>query len=550
MRNMDVTAQMKMSAPRGNLRDLMAVVALASSTAVATAQTVVPDGSNSAKYDCPISATKFKGWFVSGLVTANGRVNPPDNVNFSGNGDCSFYQSAERMFLWVTSPPLVGYGGGSYVFDSPVFYEVSPPGGGQPPALVAKSFERSKIATVSVPKRGPDGSVVVFDDAGKMYGIVNANSHPFIETVGRKLEIGSIAIGADGMPAFLDKSGKTIRLPPDQSVTLRDTEGKIIVFKTPPVTINAHGQLSFLDQSGKAIAVGSGQAAADRHVLSMQDKKLVYYLVQVNDLYAYFLTGTKHGRIIPSPTMFPTSQLELNAVKTYAKKSFRDEKVLIVELKSSWIELPSGKGYADYVSITAQVPDFDMSSDTRWKQIGLRSATLAMVGMHIAFSVQGHPELIWATFEHVNNAPNVGFIYLDGADFESFGPWLFSSGGGKGANQARMVMDNNDIVAINGETIGPSDVLRVSPWGTYQAEYAPNPNTQVIFTNNNVQGRLKHGDVRKNYMLVGATWGGWDPRIWPTARWRLLCSRPVALIAMILIRICLAVRMGMVVVLA
>ena len=458
----------------------------------------------------------FSGWFVSGSVTANGMVKPPDNVNFSENGECSFYQTAEQMFLWATSPPLPGYGGGPYVFGSQVFYEVPPNRGGRPSGLVANTSERQKIATVSIPQRGPDGSVVVFDDAGKMYGLVDAGSRPFIETPPDRTKkiIGGIEIGTDGMPVFLDEFGKRIELPLGQIPTLRDTEGNIIVFKMPLVTINAHGQRYFLDQSGKAIAVGSGQADRDRHVLMMHDNKLVYYLVQVNDVYAYFLTGTKRGKIMPSPTMFPTSQRELDAVKTYAKKSFPDEKVLVVELKSSWIELPPGSGTADYVSITAQVPDFDMSSDTKWKQVGLRPANLAMVGMHIAFSVKGHPELIWATFEHVNNAPNVRYQYRDRNDFPSFGlgPWLFSSGGGEAANQARMVMNGNDIVVIDGKKIGPIDVLRLSPWGTYQAELRPNPNTRVISTNNNVQGRLERGDVRKNYMLIGATWGGLGSR--------------------------------------
>ena len=189
MRNVVVTIRIAKNTLLGNLRDLIAVAALASSTAVATAQIVVPDASNSTKNGCPISLSKFNGWFVSGSVTVNGMVKPPDNVSFSDQGNCSFYQSAEQMFLWVTSPPLPGYGGGSYVFDSPVFYEVSPSAGAQPPALVAKSVERSKIATVSVPKRGPDGSVVVFDDAGRMYGVVDAGGHPFIESRDRIISL-------------------------------------------------------------------------------------------------------------------------------------------------------------------------------------------------------------------------------------------------------------------------------------------------------------------------------------------------------------------------
>jgi hypothetical protein len=498
MRKMDLCALATMSTPIGNLRDLMAVVALTSSTLVATAQTVVPEASNSPGIGCPISPGEFNGWFVSGSVTPNGMVNPPDNVNFvpdpdPDKRDCSFYQQAAHMFLWVTSPPLFGYRGDSYVFDSSVFYEVSPGRADQPPVLVAKSFERPKIATVSVPKRGPDGGVVVFDDAGKMYGVVQ---------VDRNSDIGSITIGADGMPDFLDKSGKPIKFP-----TLRDSDGKPIVFRMPPATIKVHGQLFFLAQSGKAIAAGVGQADRDKHVLMMQDttqyNKLVYYLTQVNDVYAYFLTGTQNGKIMPTPKTFPSSQPDLKAVKRYAPGiPFPDENALIVELKSSWVELPYARDYADYVSIKAQVPDFAMVDNTHWKHKGtLRPATLAMVGMHIAFSVKDHPELIWATFEHVNNAPNVRYQYWDRGNFPSFAPWSFSSGGERTANQARMVMDGDDIVAINDKTIGPSDVLRVSPWGTYGAQFTPNRNTPVISTNNNVQGRLIHGDVRKTICL-------------------------------------------------
>jgi hypothetical protein len=103
--------EIQMNTPTRKLLQLIVILALISSAPGATAQTVVPDASNSALFGCPISPSEFNGWFVSGAVTANGTVNPPDNVNFSDKGDCSFYQSAEQMFLWATSPPLREYGG-------------------------------------------------------------------------------------------------------------------------------------------------------------------------------------------------------------------------------------------------------------------------------------------------------------------------------------------------------------------------------------------------------------------------------------------------------
>ena len=32
--------------------------------------------------------------------------------------------------------------------------------------------------------------------------------------------------------------------------------------------------------------------------------------------------------------------------------------------------------------------------------------TLGLVGLHLVINTQLHPEFVWATFEHVNNAPN------------------------------------------------------------------------------------------------------------------------------------------------
>jgi hypothetical protein len=72
------------------------------------------------------------------------------------------------------------------------------------------------------------------------------------------------------------------------------------------------------------------------------------------------------------------------------------------------------------------------------------------------------------------------------------------------ANHPRMRMVEGDIKA-DSETIGPSDILRINPWGN--SEYRPTANASMISINNSIRERLAHGDVRKNYFMVGATWG-------------------------------------------
>src|ERR1700680_2361487 len=88
--------------------------------------TPTPPVPTDAQNACPLSATEFASWFQSGSVTANGVVNPADSTQNLAP-DCGFYSWSQRMFLWLTSPAPAAYGGGAHIFDSPTFFDVSPP---------------------------------------------------------------------------------------------------------------------------------------------------------------------------------------------------------------------------------------------------------------------------------------------------------------------------------------------------------------------------------------------------------------------------------------
>jgi hypothetical protein len=541
----------KLALPRITLCYLVAVFALAWSVQAITAQTKVPTDADD--QTCAVTKSDFGSWFASGT---QGFVVPPDSVHFPSPAldECTYYKWSEHMFLWATSPPPPAYGGGSYVFDSPMFYEVSPPSGDQSRTLVAKSRERpdqARAADVSVSQLGPEGEPVLFDDVGGMHKVVYVKGlrNPVIEVEGGvEIEIGGIQIGADGLPIFFNKGGQRINAVKNSNGTskLLDVSGKVIDLALPPGnTIVANGRRYLLDQSGGAIAAGLGQADGDAHVLMTPRNQLVYYKIHVNDVYAWFLTGKRYKKITAAE--FPTGDMDLSAVKRYAGvASFPDEKVLVVELKTAWIELPDASDYANYIWVEADVPDFDISDDKMHgtRKPMTRPARLAMVGMHVAFSVNGHPELIWATFENLHNTPNARYSY-DTRDRQvpsqqrCGGSWLFSSGhaepdgdplhdpphncdnsavwpcnGGINdmtgacveANRRRICLDQKgDIDACGqmGETIGPSDVLRINPWGNHEA---PAFNTPIIAMNHSLESQFDAGDVRKNYILIGTTW--------------------------------------------
>ena len=63
---------------------------------------------------CTVPSTTFATWFQSGTPSLNGVVNPANSVGFFATSNCSFYQWAKQMFLWLTSPAPSIYGGGAF----------------------------------------------------------------------------------------------------------------------------------------------------------------------------------------------------------------------------------------------------------------------------------------------------------------------------------------------------------------------------------------------------------------------------------------------------
>jgi hypothetical protein len=145
------------------------------------------------------------------------------------------------------------------------------------------------------------------------------------------------------------------------------------------------------------------------------------------------------------------------------------------------------------------------------------STQLALVGMHVVGSARRRPEMIWATFEHVDNAPRARYAYrIDTSpnpkwvDPDPAGMWQFSHRNCQPPfNEERIHSRGDpDIHATDPvRGIGESDTCRVNAWGTASdnGDHVDN-NTRIIDLNNNTIGKLINGDMRKNYLLGGATW--------------------------------------------
>jgi hypothetical protein len=256
----------------------------------------------------------------------------------------------------------------------------------------------------------------------------------------------------------------------------------------------------------------------------------------VNDVFAYFLTGTKDGQINTN-NQFPTTQSDLNQVTTFAAahgKTFVDPNALAIEVKSSWVEAGGLPNLSSYITMTATVPTYDQSDQLNWVPNGEKTVEMALVGMHVVGSTAGHPEMIWATFEHFGNTPNATYTFNSTTGQKSVvqntsGTWLFAENNAAAPfNVARQQFKTPNICVTSSTpgvcgttgSIGPSNALRSKAWGA-ASNLSPNPidgsatasNTEIISINNSIMNQMPTGDMRNNYFMMGATWtiGGAAP---------------------------------------
>jgi hypothetical protein len=490
---------------------------------------------------CPVAAATFDGWFQSGK-SVNGVVKPADSLAFTGSSLCAFYEWSEQMFLWLLSPAPAAYGGGAHIFDSPTFYDVSPLNASDQRTLTRHVSGRFPIVGVRVPTPGPHGLPVVVGANHRLFEVepaklARSGKQLILNSAGREVEVETASI-ARGKAVFKDAAGKVITSPKPifrRELLRRVTAAKPgpaqapkpqllqrFIFNDRPILINRFGVVVVPANPEE------GQATGD--VLLSQADSLVYYTIVVNDVYAYFLTGNKTGGITPAASEFPTTSANLAKVTTFASSkgvTFPDPDALTVEAKMSWVDASTLPSTADYITIGATVPNYNTSNPSKWVPSGTKNITLALLGVHFVATVAGHPEMIWATFEHFGNSPGAAYTYTATSGNktnpqDSAGTWLFCVPNCPAAttfNSSHGVLSGSDIVGFpSGAHITPSDTLRSNPWGlpgTAAASVASN--TQLVSINNSVLTQLLTGDMRKNYFMLGATWtlGGLPPTAIP-----------------------------------
>ncbi len=475
---------------------------------------------------CTVSKDTFNTWFKSGNVTENGLVTPANSVTFGHQNNCDFYQWSERMFLWITSPSSAEYAGSS-VMASPIFYNVvSDPAGGLQlqkhiPGIIP-------AASSSLDKNGPNRLPVFRDKKGRLFEVMahKAGERVLIKNkAGKLIELGNVEKPANAPALLKDKAGNKIEQPLI-ATKLINPEKVLHVFPTSTGNV-------ILDVNGNEVDTEVNQATGN--ALIAQNNSLVYYITMVNDMYAYYLTAINDPKFknnCISKQQFPTTAAERTCIVNYAKANGypvpTDSNALTMEMKTSWVIADSLDNPQDYFLMDAMIPTYAASSEVLWKPAGQQKTTLALVGIHIVGSVAGHPEMIWATFEHHSNTPNAEYQYINNKGqvqtvAANTGSWLFNADASTQPYNVAYINYNDTtqyLEASPGNHIAPSNTQRVFPFGTalgtvpnQQDTSASASNTELISINNSIMSLIQGKDIRKNYVFIGAVWtfGGSAP---------------------------------------
>jgi len=514
------------------------IAALAVAGCNHTQQTLPTDADTSCA--TALTSTEFNTWFDSGTVSLNGSVKPANSVLFPDVPNCSFYKWSEQMFLWLTSPAPPRYGGsGGLILNTPAFYDVSLPDASGQRHFEPHTTGAIRAFNVRTPKRGVlDLPVVLEKKTLRLLEIIppvlSASGKQLVmDGDGNEVEVEGVKSVRDNKPVLLTVNGGEIKAPrallhSKTDKTVHPFEQKLNRFETIDRSelvqkLVFKDKFILLDLFGNFPETEQGQS--DGGVLMAQNHSLVYYALTVNNVFVLYRTML--GATVPGGTKFPLTQTDLNAITAFAsahgQPAVIDSEALAIEIKSSWVEAAGLPDANKFIQMKAIVPTYDKTDPDDWKPNGTQTINLALVGMHIVGSTgstnpsnsnHGHPEMLWATFEHLSNGPSATYTYAKtpsgttNVPQDTTGNWVFCANGATAPfNEMHMMMGgaNGDHIMSNLPLhIGPSNLLRTMPFGLNGSNATGN--AEVISINFTVRSLLDPNDVRRNYFHEGTTW--------------------------------------------
>jgi hypothetical protein len=303
---------------------------------------------------------------------------------------------------------------------------------------------------------------------------------------------------------------------------------------------------NLLDDTQAGVQGQQGGYLIDQH------GRFVYYAIHVNPEFLQFLKNQNLTTLAgievlsdPNNQTLPIDkdprQLTFLGADSDIKTGYNTN---VVEYKSAWMIVDGKHPPSNYFVVPASVPHYVIKNDALVQEIVdgkpvFDPVKVALLALHVVFTLPGHPEMIWSTFEHVGMKD--GILVRDNAPDAKDNPTpasldkpvsmdnfpLYKAGTlAKDSNQPfkdadfkanLQYWDSQSQSFTKGKTVQTS-VYRPYP-GSKTDGSAKNPDhgedSEVIAVNNHVsemfkeakaKGLIEDSDQRRNYRLVGAIW--------------------------------------------
>ncbi|WP_278404098.1 hypothetical protein [Pseudoalteromonas ruthenica] len=296
---------------------------------------------------------------------------------------------------------------------------------------------------------------------------------------------------------------------------------RFLGFKTPYDLLGVENRESLLPRMAKssdAKALDEYLQAGTEGLLVDRQGKPVYYSQYLNPEFVDFVSEHDLTNYKSVQKIDPSLSFDIN----------------VAEFKASWKIVDATTANSGQYFVTRQ-PVYKLVNKGGQIVVDITQQSneyLALVGFHIAGVVKGHPEMIWATFEHKDNAPNVCskpqnsyddpcpvVQNIDPNQIVSERDWTFYSANTKYKEcnlnysvSGRLTLDEKS------QTLSPStQVCRRYAWGNdaTQATFKAPTNIRVVQQlNHSVDDLLASKDFAlpqnrqwlKNYFEVSAIW--------------------------------------------
>jgi len=180
-----------------------------------------------------------------------------------------------------------------------------------------------------------------------------------------------------------------------------------------------------------------------------------------------------------------------------------------LEIKSSWKVVAPGEDTTRFFTVKTALPLLAFKNGQLVAEPSeAREATVALLGLHVVGVVEGHPEFIWATFEHNDNAPDLPPDFVPDArvPIDTQRSWTLYPKGAK-AEDCNKRPGQSPIPPLN-FTNEEKQIFEPKVCVFREFPFGGDDEPEIIRgLNASVHQRLPPSSaVWKNYGLVGAIW--------------------------------------------